>query len=81
MSKSSHPSTVSGNSQCNLILRELKRKKGQWVPMPRLVSCSGSYNVHSRIADCRRRGAVILHENKYKHQGRKVMSFYRLISL
>lgn len=79
MSKSSHPSPVAGKSQSDLILRELQRKKGQWVPMPRLVSCSGAYAVHSRCSDLRNRGHIIQQMNK--HKGRKIASFYRLIVL
>ena len=75
---STHPSLETGLSQCDLILAELQVSRGHWVPMPRLVVCSGSYNVHSRIADLRKRGHVILHENRRKQGSRVVQSYYQL---
>jgi len=45
--------------------------------MPLLANFSGSYNVHSRISDLRKKGHRIEHKNVQK--GREVHSFYRLI--
>jgi len=42
-------------SQNDLIQEELENKAGKWVPMPRLVDVSGSYNIHSRIDELRRK--------------------------
>lgn len=71
-----HTNTTTGVSQCDAILGYLRYHKGEWVSMPALVSYSGSYNVHSRVADLRKRGHKIEHRNE--HRGRQVRSFYRL---
>ncbi len=71
-----HPSTTTGSSQCALILERLQAAPGEWVAMPDLVTASGSYNIHSRIADLRRAGHQIDHKNT--HAGRFIHSFYRL---
>ncbi len=78
-SPSSHPSLLSGASQCAKILRELKRKRGSWVAMPRLYNVSGAFAVHSRCSELRGRGHIILQENR--RRGRKILSFYKLISI
>jgi hypothetical protein len=56
----------------------LRDARGQWVAMPDLVLASDSFNIHSRIADLRKRGHTI--EQDSKVDGRKVKSFYRLVS-
>lgn len=71
-----HTITATGVSQCDAILECLSNRKGEWLSMPCLVGYSGSYNVHSRISDLRKRGHRIEHRNE--HHGRQVRSFYRL---
>jgi hypothetical protein len=71
-----HPLPDTGLSQCDIILARLVSTPGQWVPMPALCRLSGSFNIHSRIADLRRRGHRIDHQNR--QTGRKIHSFYRL---
>lgn len=78
MSLTDHPSPVAGNSQCARILAELERCAGTWVPMPRLSRLSGSYVVHSRISDLRKRGHPILHENRRTPGSTVIRSFYQL---
>ena len=73
-----HESTGAGMSQCDTILSELKCHADRWVAMPHLSSVSGSYNVHSRIADLRKSGHDIEHRNE--RRGRMIYSFYRLKS-
>lgn len=71
MTMDAHP------SQCRLILAELIRRHGQWVPMPELVAASGAYAVHSRISNLRAYGLQI----ETKIEGcRPRKSFYRLVS-
>ena len=72
----SHPSLETGLSQCACILAELERFAGEWVSLGRLHACSASMNVHSRIADLRKRGHLIQHKNIRK--GRMIQSFYQL---
>ena len=72
-----HPSPQAGTSQCGVILDLLNTVPGGWVAMPILALKSGSYNVHSRIADLRKRGHRIEHKNE--HAGKVVKSFYRLM--
>lgn len=64
-------------SQCDRILEELVQHHGEWVPMPRLSEISSSLNVHSRIADLRKRGHII--EVRVEGQ-RPRKSSYRLVS-
>lgn len=64
-------------SQANAILGALVEHRGSWVAMPLLARLSGSLNVHSRIADLRRRGEQIEHRNE--RDGRVVRSFYRVM--
>ena len=71
-----HPSAEAGISQADAILGQLKQRKGKWCSMPSLGRISGSYNVHSRIADLRKRGHQIEHRNE--HAGRLIRSYYRL---
>lgn len=72
-----HPSPTAGTSQCARILQRLSETPGEWVPMPVLVKLSGSYVIHSRIADLRNRGNRIDHRNKIMH--RQCHSEYRLV--
>lgn len=72
----SHASPAAGQSQCDLILAELRRKEGAWVSLPELAAASGSMAVHSRIADLRTRGLHIEQHNQRK--GRMIHSSYRL---
>lgn len=71
------PSFAGSPTQVSLILRELARRHGQWVPMPDLSEVSGAYAVHSRIADLRQSGHVI----EVRVEGtRPRRSYYRLTS-
>ena len=66
------------DSQSDRIEAELLAHKGEFIPMRRLVELSGSYNIHSRVADLRRRGHTV--ENRLtKHDGR-TRSYYRIPS-
>lgn len=76
MPMTTHPSPSTGDSQCQRILTLLQERLGEWVAMPELVRASGSYVVHSRIADLRARGHRVEHRNERK--GRMVHSSYRL---
>ena len=71
-----HPSKTAGQSQCAKILAALEESDG-WVEMPKLSRLSKSLNVHSRIADLRRRGHSIEHHNE-RVKG-ETHSFYRLL--
>ncbi len=77
-----HASIGAGLSQCELIMQHLISANGGWVAMPTLVHASGSYNVHSRIADLRRRlaakGDSLRIEHRNTREGDKIHSFYRL---
>lgn len=64
-----HPSTERGQSQCDLILACLLARAGEWVPMLHLHNVSGSMNIHSRIADLRKRGHHILQQNTRQPNG------------
>lgn len=64
-------------TQNALILRELVRQHGRWVPMPELAAAAGAYAVHSRVSDLRAQG----NEIEVKIEGtRPRRSFYRLVS-
>ena len=76
MATTTHPAPAAGTSQCARILQRLSETPGEWVPMPVLVKLSGSYVIHSRIADLRNRGHRIDHRNKIIH--RQCHSEYRL---
>jgi hypothetical protein len=51
---------------------------GGWVSMPDLVRCSGSYNVHSRISDLRKRGLNIEQKLEVLGDGTRA-SYYRIV--
>lgn len=72
-----HTSAAAGLSQCDRILRLLECRRGEWIAMPELVAASGSYNVHSRISDLRRRGHDI--EQKNERHAQSIHSYYRLL--
>lgn len=65
-------------TQSDAIEAYLTERKGEWVSMPALVDCSGSYNVHSRVSDLRGRGLTI--ENKVERCPRTGtrLSYYRI---
>ena len=63
-------------TQNELILDALTARRGDWVPMPELSEASGSWNVHSRIADLRAEGHDI--DNKIVRRGRQSRSYYRI---
>lgn len=70
-------------SQCDRIEKELFRGMrlecaGGWVSMPDLVRCSGSYNVHSRISDLRKRGLNIEQRLEVLGDGTRA-SYYRIV--
>jgi hypothetical protein len=69
-------STHTQPTQANVILAELEKNIGQWVPMPHLARISGAYAVHSRIAELRKRGHSI--GTHVKNVGHLKHSFYRL---
>jgi hypothetical protein len=66
-----------GLSQGEKIETRLTEKRGQWVPMPELSQLSGSYVVHSRISDLRKKGLQI--ESRTERHGKKNHSFYKLV--
>ena len=63
-------------SQADIVLSELERRPGDWVPMPALAAASRAFAVHSRISELRARGHLIEHRNE--RRGRVVFSFYKL---
>lgn len=65
------------DSQNSKVLECLKR--GGWKSMILLSSISGSYNIHSRIAELRKRGHIILNRTKRRPDG-TVVSEYQLSS-
>lgn len=74
------PGRLREDSQCAKILTVLKAMATEtdpWVPMPSLVLASGSYNIHSRIDELRKRGYNI--ENQTDLSVRPHVSKYRLI--
>ena len=77
MKQREHAKTGAGTTQCKAILSTLMLMRNQWVEMPALARISGAYAVHSRVAELRKRGHVI--EQRSERNGRKVLSFYRLV--
>lgn len=76
MTQTEYQRAALGQSQEARIMKELIDAQGEWVPMRKLGRVSRSMNVHSRIAELRKRGHVI--PNKCDRSGRVVKSFYRL---
>lgn len=66
-----------GGSQAERILSYLQMKLGAWVGMPDLAMGSGSWNVHSRISDLRKRGHSIEQKTERQPDGTN-HSFYKL---
>lgn len=64
-------------SQAQKVLKRLRKRSGRWVSMIALWKASGSFAVHSRASELRKRGHEI--KNEVRHRGRKALSFYRLI--
>lgn len=77
MTQSEHAASGAGTSQCGAILALLEAAGGDWVPMPNLAHDSGAFAVHSRVAELRKRGHEI--EQQSKRDGRRVLSYYRLV--
>ena len=66
-----------GESQADKILSFLQMRAGSWVGMPQLGMASGSWNVHSRISDLRKRGCNIAQKTERQPDGTN-HSFYQL---
>lgn len=67
---------MSTPTQADKVLDCLQANLGEWVAMPRLSDVSGSYVIHSRIADLRERGCNI--KNKTETVQGVRHSFYKL---
>ncbi len=64
-------------TQNQLVLEHLAKHHNEWVAMPELVAVSGSFNIHSRIAELRTLG----HRIEHLPEGSKPRrSYYRLVS-
>lgn len=68
------------DTQNELILATLTAAAGGWVPMPKLVELSGSYNVHSRVDELRhKRGVNILNRTERDRSTKhRKLSFYSI---
>jgi hypothetical protein len=77
MTQTEFQESGAGLSQNELIETRLTEKRGQWVPMPELSQLSGSYVVHSRVSDLRKKGLQI--ESKTEQHGKTKHSFYKLV--
>ena len=64
-------------TQTNRCLQRLQKTPGDWVSLPDLYQASGSWAIHSRISDLRKRGHVI--EQHSQVVDGQVHSSYRLI--
>lgn len=71
--------TYSSTAQCSLILAYLTRFKNKWIPMPELAKISGSWNVHSRCAELRRRNHRIVNRVTQGPKGVK-FSEYKIVT-
>lgn len=71
----------SSPGQNDLLEAYFRAHPNVWIAMPVLVEVTGSYVVHSRVADCRNlRGMHIEHRNKWQVNGRRVCcSQYRFV--
>jgi len=65
-------------TQADKVLDCLQANLGEWVAMPRLADVSGSYVIHSRVAELRNRGCNI--RNKTETVNGVRFSYYMLIS-
>jgi len=72
-----HDTPQSGKTQCQRILKLLEENKPSPVAMTLLHRESGSLNIHSRIADLRKRGHAI--ENIVERVNGKTHSYYKLL--
>lgn len=69
------------DSQIKRLFAHLQQHAGKWVPMPELVRVSGSYVIHSRIADLRRKKLGKFDNRTERHDDgvkRIIHSYYRL---
>ena len=76
MNQHEFTATAGGVSQADKIL-DLLQSSLDWVGMPDLAQYSGSWNVHSRISDLRKRGCVISQKTERQPDGSN-HSFYKL---
>jgi len=65
------------STQRSRLLALLQSRRGQWVPLPEILSL-GFSQFGARILELRRSGHAIL--NKTEHRAGKVVSWYRLES-
>jgi hypothetical protein len=77
MTQTEFQESNAGLSQNEIIEQRLTAKRGEWVAMPELSQLSGSYVVHSRISDLRKKGLQI--ESRTERHGKKNHSFYKLV--
>jgi hypothetical protein len=67
---------IGGKSQKEEILELLRSRKGQWVPLPELLSIAAQYG--ARVMELRRAGFDIA--NKTERVGRMTHSWFMLVS-
>jgi hypothetical protein len=66
-------------TQTDLLRDFLLARPRRWCAMPRLAEEIGAFAVHSRVADLRHEGLVVV--NKIRVMGGKRWSFYRYLPL
>lgn len=76
MNQSTYTAQDCGKSQNQLVLEMLILAGGEWVSLPDLMRHSGSANIHSRVADLRKRGHAI--QWRRRQEGRRILSWYRI---
>lgn len=77
MTTTAHPIPSTGNTQCNRILKRLRKARGAFVPMPVLVKCSKSYVIATRVSELRKKGHTI--DCEVDRTGPVAKSRYRIV--
>jgi hypothetical protein len=77
MTQTEFQESSAGLSQNEKIEAHLSAHRGEWIAMPELSEISGSYVVHSRVSDLRKKGLQI--ESKTEQHGKTKHSFYKLV--
>ncbi len=78
MTQAEFKTAGAAGSQTETILAALRAYEGYFVSMQDLASASGSFNVHSRIDELRKRGYRIENKSTRDQVTKKVSSSYRL---
>ena len=79
VSQIEHVVSQVAESQNDRLQAHFQACAGEWLAMPDLVRVVGAYAIHSRVAELRKRGMMIVNKRVREPGSRLCHSFYRYV--